>query len=706
MLDALFFPRSVAVVGASRKELSIGNRIIKNLQDFGYTGPIYAVNPKGEEVRGLEPHATIGDVPGEVDLVHIVIPARYVPEAIDDCGRKGVRVAIINSAGFREVGGEGEALEEEVLAIAGRCGLRVFGPNCQGIINTDPGVKAYCNFTFTRPLEGHISIVAQSGGVGEVLNQRFAELGVGVRMYASNGNACDISIPEILRYWGGDEPTRVIVVHIESLADPRAFMAAAREVAANKPILAMKAGRTPEGAKAVSSHTGGLAGEEIATELLFQKTGVVAFRDEEEMCQAALAFASQPVPAGNRVGLITNTGGPAIIATDELVEAGLVIPPLSEGARQELAPKLHAAASISNPIDVLATAGAEHFRAAADTLLAEEGIDSIYINFVTPFFVDNERIARELVEVNRAGRKPILCNLMTDKKEWADTLEILRAGGIPCYSFPEMAARALAAMNRYRLLRSRKVGEPERYQDVDSDLALKVLEDARQVIEDTRGGLEDARQAGRAWLTATGAYRLLEAYRIPVAGWSVVSSADEAVAAAGKIGFPVVVKADSPSIIHKTEVEGVAVALESAEAVGSAVERMRSALPAEGLQFLVQEYLSGGTEVIAGAKAEVGLGHLIMAGLGGIHAELLKDVAFALAPVTGYEAAEMLTSLRSYPLLEGFRGERGIDLATLTEVLQRLSQLVTDVPGIMELDLNPIIARPDRVCVVDVRVGI
>jgi acetyltransferase len=692
VLDALFFPRSVAVIGASRKELSIGNRIIKNLQDFGYTGSMYAVNPKGEEVRGLEAHATIGDVPGEVDLVHIVIPAQHVPGTLDDCGKKGVRVAIINSAGFKEVRGEGEALEEQVLAIAKRYGLRVFGPNCQGIINTDPTVKAYCNFTFTRPFEGHISIVAQSGGVAEVLNQRFAELGVGIRMYASNGNACDISIPEIIRYWGRDEPTRVIVVYVESLADPHMFMEAAREVAAEKPVLAMKAGRTVEGAKAVSSHTGGLAGEEIATELLFQKTGVVAFRDEEEMCQAALAFASQPVPAGNRVGLITNTGGPAIIATDELVEAGLVIPPLSDNAGQELAPKLHAAASISNPIDVLATAGAEHFRAAADTLLTEEGIDSIYVNFVTPFFVDNERIARELVEVNQAGRKPILCNLMTDKREWAKTLEILREGGIPCYSFPEMAARALAAMNRYRLLRSREMGEPRRYQDVDPSLAREIL--------------EEARQAGRAWLTATGANRLLEAYRIPVAGWSVVTSTGEAVAAAEEIGFPVVVKADSPEIIHKTEVAGVEVALESAEAVGSAVERMRSTFLSEDLQFLVQEYLPDGREMIAGAKAEAGLGHLIMAGLGGIHAELLKDVSFALAPITGYEAGEMLNSLRSYALLEGFRGERSVDLATLIEVLQRLSQLVTDVPGIEELDLNPIIARPHRVCVVDVRVGI
>ena len=386
MLDALFKPASVAVIGASTKELSIGNRIIKNLQDFGYRGPIYPINPKADEVRGIKAYGNITDVPGDVDLVHIVIPNKFVPFAMDDCGKKNVKVAIINTAGFKEIGGKGAELEELVAEKAREHGIRVFGPNCQGIINTDSDVRAYCNFTFTKPETGGISIVAQSGGVGEVINQRFSELGVGVRMYASNGNACDVSIPEILRYWGEDEKTRVIVLYVEGISDYSEFMEVASEVTAKKPILAMKAGRTEEGAKAASSHTGGLARMEIVTELIFERTGILTFRDEEELCQAAAAFASQPVPAGNRVGLITNTGGPAIIATDELVEAGLEIPPLSEGAEKVLRESLYGAASVNNPIDVLATANAGHFRAAMDVLMDEEQIDSVYINFVTPFF--------------------------------------------------------------------------------------------------------------------------------------------------------------------------------------------------------------------------------------------------------------------------------------------------------------------------------
>ncbi|MFC1628050.1 acetate--CoA ligase family protein [Gemmatimonadota bacterium] len=691
-LDALFFPRSVAVIGASTKELSIGNRIIKNLQDFGYTGQVFAINPKGEEVRGLRPYTSILDVPDEVELAHIVIPAGHVSAAMEECARKGVRVVIVNSAGFREVGSEGDELERQVVTFAREHGIRVFGPNCQGIINTDPGVRAYCNFTFTRPVEGSISIVAQSGGVAEMINQRFAEMGTGVRMYASNGNAADISIPEVIRYWGADDLTKVIVVYVESLSDPAAFLEAAREVAAEKPVLGMKAGRTVEGARAVSSHTGGLARQEIVTELLFENAGMVTFRDVEEMCQAAVAFSSQPVPKGNRVGLITNTGGPAIIATDELVEAGLLIPPLSETARIGLKEQLHAAASISNPIDVLATAGADHFRAAIDALMDEDDIDSVYINFVTPFFVDNESIARELVEVNAQGRKPIVCNLMTDRKEWADTVSILRDGGIPTYTFPEMAARSLAAMTRLHQIRSRESGDPVWFEDVDREGARAILDAAWEGEE--------------AWLSADRVYGVLEAYGIPVAPWRTACGAADAAIAAGEIGFPVVVKADSPKIVHKSDTGGVVMDLRDAGAVRETVERMDDLFETEDLDFLVQSYLPGGLELIAGAKAESGVGHLLMFGMGGVHVEVLKDVSFALAPVTPPGAERMLDSLRSRPILDGVRGKKGVDREAILELLQRLSQLVTEQPYIKEIDLNPIIAFDDRIVVVDARIGL
>jgi acetyltransferase len=661
--------------------------------DFEFKGPIYPINPKADVVRDIKAYPTIHDVPGEIDLVHIVIPNKFVPQAIEDCGKKGVKVVIVNTAGFKEVGEEGEALEDAVCAKAKEYGIRVFGPNCQGIINTDPEVRAYCNFTFTKPEEGFISIAAQSGGVAEVINQRFSELGVGVRMYASNGNACDISITEVLKYWADDEKTRVIVLYVEGLSEPHKFMEVLKEVTAKKPVLAMKAGRTEEGAKAASSHTGGLAKQEITTELIFKKAGALTFRDEEELCQAAVAFASQPIPRGNRVGMITNTGGPAIIATDELVDAGLQIPPLSEKAKVVLKEKLYSAASISNPIDVLATAGAEHFRAAMDVMLDEEGIDSLYINFVTPFFVDTDSIAKEIAAVTREKRKPVICNLMTDKRQWTETLRILKEGEVPSYSFPETAARALIALTRYSQLSSRDTGKVDTFVDVDRSKAGEII--------------TQAKEAGRKMLAASDVYTLLSAYGIPVAGWQIVQSAEEAEKAAAEIGFPVVVKADSETIIHKSDMGGVAVNLKDGKEVLSTVKSMKDTLGDNAdLKFFIQKYLPGGREIIIGAKAEQELGHLVLFGIGGVYVELLKDVAFELTPVTDTEVKDMISSIKSYPLLSGFRGEKGVNQDALAETLQRVSQLVTELPMIQEMDLNPIMAFEDNIFIVDARISI
>ena len=692
MLESLFNPRAVAIIGASTKELHIGNRVVKNLLDFGFKGPVYPINPKADQIRGIKAYGSILDVPTDVDVAHMVIPARFVPQAIEDCGKKGVKFVILNGGGFAEVGPQGAAIQKDCLARAKEHGIRIFGPNCQGIINTDPNVRAYCNFTFTKPDPGSISIVALSGGVAEVIHQAFSAAGVGTRMYASNGNACDVTIPEILRYYGDDEGTRVIVLYVEGLRDPTTFLEVAQDVAARKPILAMKAGRTAEGAKAAASHTGGLAEVDMATDLILEKAGILSFRDEGELCQAAMAFSSQPIPLGNRVGMITNTGGPAVIGTDVLVDAGLEIPALSDRAQGVLKEKLFPEATIGNPTDVLATAGAEQFRAVIDVMMDEDQIDSILINFVTPFFVDTESIAREIAEVNKEKKKPIVCNLMTDRRQWSGVVKILRDGGVPSYSFPGEAARALVALTRYGETRSRDIGEARQFDDVDRDRANDIL--------------QSAKGAGREFLTATEVYELLTAYGIPVADWRVANSAREAVQAAAEIGFPVVVKADSESIVHKSDVGGVAVDLRDREAVRSVVDEMGEKLGADGLRFFVQEYCPGGMEIIVGAKAEEGLGHLVMFGVGGIYVEVLKDVAWKLSPVTTVEAGEMLSSIKAAPLLDGVRGERGVDKKGIIEVIGRLSQLVTELPMIEEMDLNPIIAYADRISVVDARVSV
>jgi acetyltransferase len=692
MLDSLFNPKSVAIIGASTKELSIGNVITKNLLHYKYKGPIYPINPNADEVRGIKAYKTIFDVPGNVDLAHISIPSKFVPQAVDDCGKKGVKFIIINSAGFKEVGPEGEALEKEIVSIAKKYGVRLFGPNCQGIINSDPDVRAYCDFTFTFPDPGHISVVAQSGGVGAVIMQRFFDLGVGMRYYASNGNACDISIEEIIRYWGDDEKTKVIVLYVEGFADPKSFMEMAYEVAAKKPILAMRGGRTEEGAKAATSHTGGLAGIGLSTELIFNKTGILTFRDEEEMCQAAIAFASQPIPRGNRVGLITDTGGPAIIATDELVDLGLEIPPLSDKGKNFLKDKLYADASINNPIDVLATAAAPHYRAALDTLINEDQIDSIYINFVTPPFADTESIAKEMAEVSLQRKKPIICNYMTDKAQWTGTTNILKGGGIPCYDFPEMAAKALAALTRFGEIRSRKIGEVKKFNDVNKSKVETIL--------------MGAKKSNSEMLTSQEVYDVLNAYNIPVADWKVVKTGEEAEKTAEKIGYPVVIKAESASVIHKSDVGGVVTDIKDKTELRKSIEQMKTKLKLSDLNFLVQKYLPGGRELIVGAKAEPGLGHLIMFGMGGIFVEVFKDVIFKIAPVSNVETGELLSSIKASPLIDGIRGKKGVDKNGVVDIIQRISQLVTDFPLIQEMDLNPIIAFENSNFVVDARIKI
>ncbi len=692
MLSSLFRPKAVAVIGASSKELSIGNRVIRNLIDFGFKGSIYPINPSADEIRGIKAYKSILDCPGPVDVVHMVIPAKFVPQAVEDCGKKGVQHIIINSGGFGETGAEGAAIEKDFLERARRYGIRILGPNCQGVINTDPEIRAYCNFTFTKPEPGFISILALSGGVAEVVHQAFAQMGVGTRIYASNGNAVDVTIPEIMRYLGEDEGTRVIVTYVEGLRDPANFMKTATEVAAKKPILAMKAGRTREGAKAAASHTGGLAKEDIATDLIFKKAGVLSFRDEGHLIQAAVAFGSQPIPKGNRVGIITNTGGPAVIATDVLVGAGCTLPPLSEKTRAFLKERLYPEASIGNPVDVLATGTAQHYRACMDAMMEDDDFDCVFVNFVTPFFVDNESIAREIVAVSQQRRKPVVCNLMTDKQQWSEVVKILREGGVPCFPLPGEAARAMAALVQYQAIRSRETAAARSFGDVKPEKARKLI--------------AGARSAGRTNLSAAEVYGILDAYKIPVAKWAIVASPAEAAQAAAKIGFPVVLKADAESVVHKSDTGGVALNLASASAVKNAAAQMKKSIPASDLRFFVQKFLPGGLELIMGAKAEEGLGHAVVFGLGGIYVEVMRDVVFNLTPVSAAEAREMLGAIQAAPLLEGVRGQKGVNRERLAEILQRLSQLLTDLPEIQEMDLNPVMAFADKVYVVDARISL
>ncbi len=692
MIHDLFHPKRVAVIGASTKDLSIGNVIVKNLLHYNFQGEVYPINPKAPKIRGLKAYASILDCPTDVDLAHISIPSKFVPLAIEQCGQKGVKNIIINSAGFKEIGAGGEALQKLALETAKKNNIRLFGPNCQGIINTHPDYKAYCDFTFTYPKSGNISIVAQSGGVGAVLMQRFFDLDVGLRFYASNGNACDVSIPEIIEYYGEDEETKVIVLYVESFSDPSEFIEVAKKVAKKKPILAMRAGRTEEGAKAALSHTGGLVGSGLAIDLVFDKLGILAFSDEEEMCQSAIAFAMQKVPSGNRVGIITDTGGPAIIATDTLVQGGLIMPDLSKGAVSHLQTKLFPEASIANPIDVLATANATHYRAAMDTLLEEEQIDSIFINFVTPPFVDCQAVAREMVAVSNLGQKPIVCNLMTDRSQWGKTVEILNKGNIPCYDFPEGAAKALASLVKYGDILKREDSEIVDFNDLDKDACRQIIENAQENQKEI--------------LEAKDVYKILEAYRIPVAAWGIAENENELPQIANSVGYPLVLKADSVEAVHKSDQGGVKLNIQNEAELKIAAKEIKESIKAGDLKYFLQEFSPLGHEIIIGAKDSPGIGHVIMFGLGGIFVELLKDVSFGLSPLSKAEAENMTESLRSAQILKGYRGEKGGDLKGLVEIILRVSQLVSEHPEIEELDLNPIKTIPGKCLCVDARIKI
>ncbi|MFB0564157.1 MAG: acetate--CoA ligase family protein [Candidatus Aminicenantaceae bacterium] len=691
MLDALFKPKSVAIIGASNNPLSIGHIVMQNLLDHNFKGPIYPINPKSNFIKSFKAYPSVTDIPDEIDLVNISIKNTLVPYVIEECGKKGVKFAIVHTAGFKEVGEEGLKLEKQIVEIAHKYGMRIYGPNSQGIQNSDPEVSAYANFTFVPMSPGNISIVAQSGGVGETLKLHLYRIGKGIRMYSSFGNEADVSMNEIIDYYGQDEETRAIMVHIETLKDPVGFLEVASRVTPKKPILALKTGKTSEGTRAVASHTGALVEQETITDVIFKKSGVLRFNSQEDMINAAIAFSNQPVPKGDRVVIVTNTGGPAIIAVDECITAGLKLAELSQKTKEVLGELVFKEAIVSNPVDVVATAGPEQYGGTVETLLKDPNIDSLLLVFVTAPFVDCEGIARKLGEIGRASPKPIVCQVMTIEK-WAEVIRLIRESGIPVYDFAETAARALSAMTEYGKFIQRKAPVYKRY-PVDQSKA---------------GAIMNRHKGKEKFLPQDDVFEILRCYGIPAAATVRLAKKGELESAALKIGYPVVLKVDSEAIIHKTEVGGVSLNLKGKAELLAAYEKMAKKFVKEKPGFILQKYLESGKEVIMGAKANEGLGPTLMFGLGGVFVETLKDVQFRLAHLSEEDALEMIRSIKGYPILQGARGEKAADIKKLTEILIRLSQLTSDFSEIDELDLNPVFAleKGKGAVVVDARIKI
>ena len=684
-LDMFFRPKSIAVIGASNKPLTIPFRIIQNLVDYGFRGPIYPVHPKEPFVKNFPAYKSVTEIPGPVELAHIIVRRELVPATVEQCAEKGVKGVVVNTSGFSETGPEGKALEDRLRELGRRLGVRIFGPNCQGMMNTDADVSLYSNFTFARIKPGQISILAQGGGVAEVLNSYLCESGIGIRMYASNGNACDVSIPEILAYWNDDPGTRVIVLHIEGFVDPREFLEVVSRI--DKPILAMKSGTSPEGARAVASHTGRLMAEDTLTDVLFDECNIVRFRTSQELCEAATALAYQPLPRGRRLGIVTNAGSPAILATDEGVAQGLLIRDPSEATQAKLREKLFATSSVHNPVDMMATATPENWATAVEAVIEDGSYDMVLASFITPIFVDCAGVARELVRLHeRHPALPFLVCLMTNPL-WDETRKILEGGGLPTYYFPEAAARVAAALGRVAELKARPAGTfPELR--VDREAATKLLA---------------AAPAG--FLPGDRAAALLRSYGIPLAGERWCAKPAELPAAAKELGYPVVLKGHAAGLTHKTEAGAVAVGLADEAALRAAADRMAGALGAE-VRWQLQEHVAGGTEVVIGAVAGGALGRFVMFGLGGVLVEAVRDVRFGLAPLTDAKAERLIDGLKHGELLRGFRGKPAVDRGALVELLVRVSRLVAEHPRIAELDLNPVLAFDDgkRTRAVDVRI--
>jgi acetate---CoA ligase (ADP-forming) len=695
-LDPFFSPRSIAVIGASRSPGTIGWQIIDNLLRHGFQGTLYPVNPAARAIHSVPAYPSVSAIPGEVDLAVVVVPKQHVEAVVEECGQKGVRAVVVISAGFREVGGSGIERERRLVELVRSHGMRLVGPNCMGVLNAASEVSMNATFAPTMPPHGAVSFMSQSGAMGVTILDYAAEYGIGINHFVSVGNKPDVSGNDLIEFWASDAGTRVILMYLENFGNPRRFTKIARSVTRVKPIIVVKSGRSTAGALAASSHTGALAGLDIATDALLEQCGVIRVDTVEELFDLAMAFGELPIPRGNSVAIITNAGGPGIIIADACEAGGLAVRELSPETQAKLRSVFPEEASVRNPVDMIASATPEGYRVALEAALDDPNVDAAIAAFVPPLGLRQEDVARAIVQVVQQQRgKPVLAVLM-GRAGLPQGRAQLKEAGVPAYIFPESAARALAAMYRHRRWLERAPGAIREFA-VDDDAVASII--------------AGALAAEREHLTTEEALGILRAYGIPTAGSRVAANADEAAAAAAEVGLPAVLKVLSPDIVHKTDIGGVALDLRSAADVRAAYEammdRIRSVQPDARIEgVLVQRFVRGGRETIIGVSQDPAFGPLLMFGLGGIHVEALKDVAFRIHPVSDVDADEMIHSIRGFQLLEGMRGERPADLRALREAVERISQLVGRHPAIAELDINPLLALERGTLALDARVRV
>jgi acetyltransferase len=678
-LESFFNPSSIAVVGASHKKGKVGYEILTNIISGGYKGRVFPVNKNAEQIEGLKCYPdleSIGQVP---ELVIIVVPAPAVPEIMTHCGKIGTKAVVIITAGFKEVGEEGKELEEQIIEIAKRAGIRIIGPNCLGLIV--PTNKLNASFGGDMPLPGSIGYLSQSGALLAGILDLARDEQIGFSKLVSFGNKADIDELDLMMSFGDDEETKVIAGYLESITDGNIFVRRAEKISNKKPILLIKAGTSSAGAKAASSHTGSLAGDDTAYEAVFERAGIIRCNSIQQQLDYALAFAHQPFPRGPSIAVITNAGGPGIIAADSIERQGLNFAQLSRQTVAKLTEVLPSAANLLNPIDVLGDALADRYEFALDVVLDDPNVDIVIVLLTPQAMTQPTETADAIVRIaHKKPNKPVFtCFIGAQKVE--EGIKILRRNGIPSYSSPEFVVSAARVMVDYVRWRAR----PER--------VVKLFPVNRRKVENI---IEKHLRQGLREVGEAEAKEIIEAYGFVTPKGSIATTAEQAANIADQIGYPVVLKIWSPDIIHKSDVGGVKLGLENAGQVRDAFDLMMYRIPkkvpaAEILGVLVQQMCTGGKEVILGMKRDPRFGPLMMFGMGGTMVEVLKDVSFYLAPLTEEEAKQMLINTRTYKILTGVRGQESVDIDAIAEGLQRLSQLVTEFPQIKELDINPYI---------------
>ena len=701
-LRSFFEPRSVAVIGASRDPASIGGRLLNALVTNGFQGSLYPINPNASAVASLACYPSVRALPEAPDLAIITVAPNVVLGVIDDCAVRGVKSIVVITAGFAEVGAEGKELQQTLVERARGYGMRMIGPNCLGLLNTDPAVRLNASFAPHFPPSGRVAFCSQSGALGLAIIALARERQLGLSNFVSVGNKADVSGNDLLQYWEEDQRTDVILLYLESFGNPRRFARIARRVGLHKPIVALKAGRTQAGLRAASSHTAALAASDVAVDALFHQTGVIRAETIDEMFDLAAALDAQPLPKGRRVAILTNAGGLGILCADSCEANGLIVEPLPEKTMHELRQFLPATASVRNPVDMIASAGADEFRQAVEILLSADEIDSLIVLTIDVGLADMAAVANGICRgviraraLQGAGKTVLAC-LMDErigrKPISADNVRL------PNYAFPENAARVLSKLAHYSNWRSQPEDMIPEFNNIDPQGARAVCQTAL------------AAQGG-GWLSAENVRKVLAALGLPLPGGGFCRTADEAALVASQLGFPVAVKLASRQIVHKTDVGGVRLNLQDETAIREAFMEIQDRLAQEGQLkamdgVLVQPMISGGVELMIGVTQDPSFGPLIGFGLGGIHVEILKNVCFRVTPITDRDAREMVRSIKGYRLLEGYRGHPSADIAAIEDLLLRVSRLVEEVPEIAELDLNPVMAlSPGQGClIVDARI--